>query len=263
MRTSSPRALCSSGLPCAPGTRIMSPKAAKITSGRSGQREAVVDPAHGQHADRAARAVDQLDVGGQHVLEAEAVDRVGVPAAHLHEAVVPPGSARRRISSQACAMRSESRNSSTNFTAPSPPGRSRAPPPSRPRPRRARRACASDPSASLLADLAHREADVDQHPVAHRGHVVLQQAEVHPAPHAGHLHHREVRGVGDQLDDLSGNGQAHGKPRPVSHLRATMSNVNFTSSFTLSMPPRHRTPGLMPKSLAGRSPHPDRAACRP
>ena len=33
MRTSIPRALCSSGLPWVPGTRIMSPKAAKITSG--------------------------------------------------------------------------------------------------------------------------------------------------------------------------------------------------------------------------------------
>ena len=33
MRTSMPRALCSSGLPSVPGTRIMSPNAAKITFG--------------------------------------------------------------------------------------------------------------------------------------------------------------------------------------------------------------------------------------
>ena len=57
-----PRALCSSGLPWVPGTRIMSPKAAKITSGFCGDRESIVDAAHGKHADRAARPVDQFDV---------------------------------------------------------------------------------------------------------------------------------------------------------------------------------------------------------
>ena len=64
MRTSAPRALCSSGLPFVPGTRIMSPNAVKITSGSSGDREAVVDAAHRQHAHRAAGAVDQFDIGG-------------------------------------------------------------------------------------------------------------------------------------------------------------------------------------------------------
>ena len=53
--------------------------------------QAVVDAAHGQHADRAAGTVDQFDVGRQQILQAEAVDGVGVAAAHLHEAVVPAG----------------------------------------------------------------------------------------------------------------------------------------------------------------------------
>ena len=88
MRTSAPRALCSSGLPCAPGTRIMSPKAVKTTVGIGEHGEAVVDAAHRQHADRAARAVHQFDVRREQVLQSEAIDGVGVAAAHFHEAVM-------------------------------------------------------------------------------------------------------------------------------------------------------------------------------
>ena len=50
--------------------------------------ESVVNPAHRQHADRTARAVDQLDVGREDVLEAETVDGVRMSAAHLHDPVV-------------------------------------------------------------------------------------------------------------------------------------------------------------------------------
>ena len=114
MRTSMPRALCSSGLPCVPGTRIMSPNAVKITSGCCGDGQAIVDAAHGKHAHRAAGTVDQFDVGRQQILQAEAVDGVGVAAADFHDAVVPRGSARRRISSAVLVMSSGSRNSSTN-----------------------------------------------------------------------------------------------------------------------------------------------------
>ena len=88
MRTSAPRALCSSGLPCVPGTRIMSPNAVKITSGSLGHGQAVVDAAHGQHAHRAAGTVHQLDVGRQQILQPEAIDGVRVAAAHFHEAVM-------------------------------------------------------------------------------------------------------------------------------------------------------------------------------
>jgi hypothetical protein len=49
------------------------------------QRHAVVDPAARQHADRAAGAVHQFDRLGQHLLEAVAEDRMGVPAAHFHD----------------------------------------------------------------------------------------------------------------------------------------------------------------------------------
>ncbi len=54
-------------------------------------REAIVDPAHRQHAHRAAGAVYQLDIGRQQILQAEAVDGVGVSPAHFHEAIVPAG----------------------------------------------------------------------------------------------------------------------------------------------------------------------------
>jgi hypothetical protein len=35
--------------------------------------------------------VYQFDIGRKQILEAEAVDRMGVPAAHFHHAVVPGG----------------------------------------------------------------------------------------------------------------------------------------------------------------------------
>jgi hypothetical protein len=57
-----------------------------------------------------------------------------------------------------------------------------------------------------LADLAHREAHVDQDPVADRGRIILQQAEIHPAAHPGHLHQGQVGKLRDQLDDLAGDG---------------------------------------------------------
>ncbi len=54
-------------------------------AGRLGDRDGVVDPAHRDHADRAARAVHQLHRRGQDVLDPVPVDGVGVAAAHLHE----------------------------------------------------------------------------------------------------------------------------------------------------------------------------------
>ena len=71
-----------------PGTRIMSPNAVKMTSRILGDGKAVVDPAHGQHAHRTARTVHQFDVRRQQILQAEAIDGVGVAAAHFHEAVM-------------------------------------------------------------------------------------------------------------------------------------------------------------------------------
>ena len=78
---------------------------------------------------------------------------------------------------------------------------------------------------------------MDEDPVADRGQVVLEQAEIDAPPHAAHVHHGEVHGIGDQLDDPSGNGQAHGMLVLQPYLRATMSKVNFTSSFTFIMLP--------------------------
>ena len=68
----------------------MSPKHVKITPlVRDG--DPVVDAPHRDHADRASRAVDELDVRGQEVVDAVLVDRVRVPAAHLHDLVVTAG----------------------------------------------------------------------------------------------------------------------------------------------------------------------------
>src|SRR5205085_5433401 len=45
-------------------------------------------PAHRYDTDGAARSVNQLDVGGEEIVDAVLVDRVCVSSAHLHELVV-------------------------------------------------------------------------------------------------------------------------------------------------------------------------------
>ena len=50
-----------------------------------GDGDRVVDPAHRDDADRAARSVHQLDGLGEDVLDPVPVDGVRVPAAHLHQ----------------------------------------------------------------------------------------------------------------------------------------------------------------------------------
>ena len=91
MRTSMPRALCSSGLPCVPGTRIMSPKAAKITSGSCAMdRPSSILPIGSTHTGQPGPWTSSM-FGGQQVLQAEAIDGVRVAAADFHEAVMPAG----------------------------------------------------------------------------------------------------------------------------------------------------------------------------
>src|SRR5579872_1588188 len=53
--------------------------------------KAVIDSSHREHAHGTARPMNQFDVGRQKIFKAEAVDGVGVPPAHFHEAVVTPG----------------------------------------------------------------------------------------------------------------------------------------------------------------------------
>jgi hypothetical protein len=55
------------------------------------EREAIVDAPHRQHADRTAGSVDQLDIGGENVLQAEAIDGVRVATAHLHDPIMAAG----------------------------------------------------------------------------------------------------------------------------------------------------------------------------
>ena len=66
----------------------MSPKQVKITPGLARDRDPVVDAPHRDHAHRAARAVHELDVRRQQVVDAVLVDRVRVAAADLHHLVV-------------------------------------------------------------------------------------------------------------------------------------------------------------------------------
>ena len=89
MRTSMPRALCSSGLPLRAGHAHHVAERGEDHVRILRHRQPVVDAAHGQHAYRAARAVHQLDVRRQQILQAEAIDGVRVAAAHFHEPVVP------------------------------------------------------------------------------------------------------------------------------------------------------------------------------
>lgn len=56
-----------------------------------GDGEAVVDSAHGENADWATRAVDEFNVGGKKIFQAETVDGVSMAAAHFHDAVVAIG----------------------------------------------------------------------------------------------------------------------------------------------------------------------------
>ena len=92
-----------------------------------------------------------------------------------------------------------------------------------------------------LANLVHREPDVDQHPVADGDVLTLEQADIHPPAHAAHVHRREVRSGGVKLDDLSGNRQTHVRLlRPPVAARATMSNDELDLVLELERPAGNR-----------------------
>jgi len=56
--------------------------------GLLGYRKTIVDSSHRKHADRAARAVNQLDVFRKDVFQAEAIDGMSMSATDIHHAVV-------------------------------------------------------------------------------------------------------------------------------------------------------------------------------
>ena len=62
-------------------------------AGGAGDGDGVVHPPHRYDAHRAAGPVHQFDRGREVVLQAVLVDRVGVPAADLHDLVTPAGRA--------------------------------------------------------------------------------------------------------------------------------------------------------------------------
>src|ERR1700688_2990154 len=109
----------------------------------------------------------------------------------------------------------------------------------------------------FFADFAHGEANVDEHPIARLGLILLQQSQVHSSPHAHHINQRGVRSVGSNLYNLPRYCQAHSASSRrfqyfVSMIHAnacsdqesffaTMSNASLSSSFTLSAPPATET----------------------
>src|SRR5437870_2283999 len=68
----------------------------------------------------------------------------------------------------------------------------------------------------LLVHLGEREPDVDQDPIAGLGadSVVIEQPDVHGSLYAGDIDLGQSIGAVDDLDDLTWNGQAHGR-RPL------------------------------------------------
>ena len=68
-----------------PGTRSMSPKEQKMTSGSLRDRERLVDHLERGHADRATRPMDQLDLRWQEPIDPVFHDRVGLAAADFHQ----------------------------------------------------------------------------------------------------------------------------------------------------------------------------------
>ena len=84
-RTSAPSALALSRLPRLPGTRIMSPNEVKMTPGSLATAMASSTRPIGMTHTGQPGPVDQFHRGRQDVLDAVAVDGVGVTAAHLHE----------------------------------------------------------------------------------------------------------------------------------------------------------------------------------
>ena len=58
----------------------------------------------------------------------------------------------------------------------------------------------------FFADLAHREANMNEDPVSLHRQVVLQQSQINLAPDTHHVDQRGVRLVRKKLNDLSGYG---------------------------------------------------------
>ena len=216
----------------------MSPNAVKITSGDCGEGKPVIDPAHGKDADRAAGTVDEFDVGRKNILQTEPVDRVRVSAAHLHNTIMPAGigEATDLLSSSGDYFRI------AKFIHKSHSCSGLAPHEHPVAFRRSRRMHTSWRSSGhrlpvvqtvksipphflhglfvfaqnheglhlveriLLADLAHRKADMDEDPIPRNWQVILQQPKIDLASHAGYLHRSQMRSAGKEFDNLSGNG---------------------------------------------------------
>ena len=141
VRTSAPSALACIRRTPEPGTRSASPKVVKI-AWAFGQRHAIVDPPHRQNAD-GQPGLHLVDFLGQHCFRPIAEDRMGVPAADLHDLRRPGAAVSIRptgaISANRALAFSGSRNSSTYFMGPRTTRRSA-------RPVRRPTACAQGPT---------------------------------------------------------------------------------------------------------------------
>ena len=83
-----PRALCSSGLPCVPGTRIISPNAVKMTFGSFAmERPSSIRPIGSTHTGQPGPWTSSI-FARQQIFQPEAINGVRVAAAHFHEPVM-------------------------------------------------------------------------------------------------------------------------------------------------------------------------------
>src|SRR5262249_48677821 len=157
-------------------------------------------------ADRAAGPVDQFDVRRQQILQPEAVDRMSVPPAYLHEAIAPLGICQppNFVGGSGYQIRfTELVDKLHCFISPWSQPFTTAPFRSGFVPRFLRFAetvalnllhrclplaeCGQHAhliNGLRLADLAHCEADMNEDPIAGCWGILLQQSEVDSSPHS-------------------------------------------------------------------------------
>ena len=167
MRTSAPCAFASSSVPFEPGTRIMSPKQVKITPGSCAiAMPSSTRPIGITHTGQPGPCTSST-FSGQQVVDAVLVDRVRVPAAHLHHLVVAarldgredlpgerPARARRRGTRRRTSRRRllEARDRDAGVHQDTSPGRHRARP-GRPPPCCSRRLSSTQTARSSRASM--------------------------------------------------------------------------------------------------------------
>ena len=76
---------------------------------------------------------------------------------------------------------------------------------------------------------------MDEHPIARLSGIVTEESHIDLTPDAGDFDKRQVFALRQNLHNPSRDSQAHAIYSVL--LRASMSKLNFNSSFSLSAPP--------------------------